>query len=89
MKGNQADKIMVLGKHVEPGLKKYKGRLDARIQRYIDESPLVYTAYRFEDNRILLVYENNLYAVLYRDEAVLMKELEQHLKEKPYFDELD
>jgi hypothetical protein len=85
----EADKIMVLGKHVEPGLKKYKGTPDSRIQRYIDESPLVYTAYRFEDNRIFLVYENNLYAVLYKNEAVLMKELEQHFKEKPYFDELD
>lgn len=76
------DKQIVLGKHVERGLEKYKGKPDERIQRYIDESPLVYTAYRFEDNRVLLVYENNLYAVLYKNENILMNELDQHFKEE-------
>ena len=82
----KSDKQMILGKHVERGLKKYKGKPDAQIQQYIDESPLVYTAYRFIDNRIFLVYENNLYAILYKNEAVLMSELEQHFDEKSTFD---
>lgn len=89
MKIKKSDKLMVLGKYVEPGLKKYKGLPDTRIQRYIDESPLVYTAYRFKDGRIFLVYEKNLYAILYKNEAVLMKELEQHFNEKSYFDDVD
>lgn len=89
MRIKQSDKLMVLGKYVEPGLKKYQGKPDARLQRYIDESPLVYTAYRFVDNRIFLVYEKNLYAILYKNEAILMEELEQHFQEKSYFDEID
>lgn len=77
----KSEKQMILGKYVERGLKKYNGKPDKRIQRYIDESPLVYTAYRFEDNRIFLVYGENLYALLYTNEAALMKELEQHFKD--------
>ncbi|MFT5833524.1 MAG: hypothetical protein ACI97N_001152 [Cognaticolwellia sp.] len=73
---------LVQKKHIEKGIEKYKGTPDARIQRYIDESPLVYTAYRFEDNRILLVYDNNLYALLYKNEDVLMEELEEHFQEE-------
>ena len=64
--------ILVQNKHIDKGIEKYKGKPDERIQGYIDESPLVYTAYRFEDNRILLVYDNNLYALLYDNENVCM-----------------
>ena len=72
---------LVQKKHIDKGIEKYKGKPDERIQRYIDESPLVYTAYRFEDNRILLVYDNNLYALLYDNESVLMRELDEHYNE--------
>ncbi len=74
-------KILVFSKHIELGIAKYKGQKDERIQRYIDNSPLVYTVYRFADERILLVYENNLYALLYANEQVLMAELEEQYQE--------
>jgi hypothetical protein len=72
---------LVQNRHIEKGIEKYKGELDERLQRYIDDSPLVYTVYRFEDNRILLVYHHNLYALLYENESVLMKELDEHFHE--------
>lgn len=77
----KVDKILVRGKHIQPGIKKYKGVLDERIQKYIDASPLVYTVYRFEDQRLLLVYGDDLYALLYPNEAALLKELDHQFEE--------
>lgn len=73
--------ILVQNRHIEKGIEKYKGKPDERLQRYIDDSPLVYTVYRFEDNRILLVYHGNLYALLYENERILLEELETHFEE--------
>lgn len=73
--------ILVQHRHIEKGLEKYKGKPDERLQRYVDDSPLVYTVYRFEDNRILLVYHHNLYALLYENERILLDELETHFEE--------
>lgn len=73
--------ILVQNRHIEKGIEKYKGEPDERLQRYIDDSPLVYTVYRFEDNRILLVYHGNLYALLYENERILLEELETHFEE--------
>jgi hypothetical protein len=73
--------ILVQSRHIDKGIEKYKGELDERLQRYIDDSPLVYTVYRFQDNRILLVYHHNLYALLYENERILLDELETHFEE--------
>jgi hypothetical protein len=73
--------ILVQNRHIEKGIEKYKGKPDERLQRYVDDSPLVYTVYRFEDNRILLVYHGNLYALLYENERILLEELETHFEE--------
>jgi hypothetical protein len=73
--------VLVQSRHIDKGIEKYNGELDERLQRYIDDSPLVYTVYRFEDNRILLVYHGNLYALLYENERILLEELETHFEE--------
>jgi hypothetical protein len=73
--------ILVQNQHIDKGIERYKGELDERLQRYVDDSPLVYTVYRFEDNRILLVYHHNLYALLYENERILLEELETHFEE--------
>jgi hypothetical protein len=75
------DKILVQGKHIQKGIEKYNGILDERIQKYVDTSPLVYTVYKFEDQRILLVYGEDLYALLYKNEEILLKELDNQFEE--------
>lgn len=77
----KVDKILVQGKHIRPGIERYKGVLDEKIQKYIDASPLVYTVYRFEDQRLLLVYGEDLYALLYKSEAALLSELDNQFEE--------
>lgn len=77
----KVDKILVQGKHIQKGIEKYKGILDEHIQKYIDASPLVYTVYRFADQRLLLVYGEDLYALLYKNEAELLKELDNQFEE--------
>lgn len=76
----KVNKILVQGKHIQKGIEKYKGILDERIQKYIDDSPLVYTVYRFEDQRLLLVYGEDLYALLYKNEEALLKELDNQFE---------
>lgn len=77
----KVDKILVQGKHIQKGIEKYKGVPDERIQKYVDASPLVYTVYRFEDQRLLLVYGEDLYALLYKNEVEFLKELDNQFEE--------
>lgn len=67
------DVIKVSADHLEAGIKKYKGELDAHLANIIKCAGLQYTPYTFNDGRILLVLPNNLGGFLYRDEDTLYK----------------
>lgn len=60
--------VKVRPEHIEKGIEKYGGVRDKYLNSLLLHADLQYTAYRFEDNRILLVLPNNLAAFLYENE---------------------
>ena len=61
--------------HIEAGIKKYEGKVDAHLESLIQSAGLQYKPYVFKDGRVLLVLPNNVAAILYASEEVLFKTL--------------
>ena len=64
-------------RHIKKGLEKYEGKLDEALHRVLQSSDWNYTPYLFKDGRILLVYENELYGLLYENKAALFQHMEE------------
>ena len=71
------DRTFVHNRHLQKGIDRYEGKPDTALQAILDRSDWQYTAYRFNDDRILLVYENELFGILYKNEAALHQHLEE------------
>jgi predicted RNA-binding protein (virulence factor B family) len=74
---NHPDRTFVHQRHIEKGIKAYGGKIDLPLQDLLKRSDWQYTPYRFRDNRILLVYENELFGILYKNERALHLHLEE------------
>jgi hypothetical protein len=57
--------VMVAQGHIEKGIAKYQGVIDAQLTSLIKSAGLQYTPYQFNDGRILLVMPNDLGGLLY------------------------
>lgn len=68
---------LVQKRHIQAGIKKYEGRIDSVLQALIEHSALKYTPYRFQDGRYLLVYEGELYGLLFPDRQAVDQFLEE------------
>lgn len=68
---NIKEVIKVSAEHIDAGIKKYNGVLDAHLANVIKCAGLNYTPYAFSDGRILLVLPNNIGGFLYKDEGTL------------------
>jgi hypothetical protein len=68
--------VSVAAKHIETGIKKYKGEPDARLNALISSAGFSYTSYVFNDGRILLVLPDNIGAFLYADKETVFKALD-------------
>ncbi|MCB0706699.1 MAG: hypothetical protein KDC34_15395 [Saprospiraceae bacterium] len=71
------DRTFVHQQHLEKGIEKYKGAIDAPLLELLTRSDWKYTPYRFADQRILLVYEDRLFGILYKNETALHAHLEE------------
>ncbi|MBR9919981.1 MAG: hypothetical protein GYB31_04020 [Bacteroidetes bacterium] len=71
------DRTFVHEKHIEKGIEKYGGKIDQRLADLLARSEWSCTPYRFNDRRILLVYNDGLFGVLYKDDAALNRHLEE------------
>ncbi len=49
--------INVKAEHIQPGIEKYKGKLDSELARHLKNAQLDYMPYVFEDGRVLMVLE--------------------------------
>lgn len=67
--------ISVEAQFIEPGIKKYNGKIDAHLVSLIKGARLSYTPYVFNDGRVLLVLPNNTAAFLYADKEALLEAL--------------
>lgn len=68
--------VSVAAKHIEAGIKKYKGEPDAGLNKLIHSAGFNYTSYVLCDGRILLVLPDNVGAFLYADKDVLFEALD-------------
>lgn len=68
--------ILVSSQHIEAGIKKYQGRMDAGLLALIRNAGLNYTPYIFNDGRILLVLPQNSSAFLYSNREMLFDALD-------------
>lgn len=70
------DIVRVKNEHIEKGIEKYDGKLDERINSILKNHGYEFTAYRFNDDRILLVLPHNSAALLYKSEEVLFGKMD-------------
>jgi hypothetical protein len=63
--------LSIAVEHIEPGIKKYEGRVDTHLSAVIKAAGLSYTPYIFKDGRILLVMPSNSAAFLYPNQGIL------------------
>lgn len=68
---------LVQKRHIQPGIKKYGGVIDQSLQQLLGHSDLKYTPYRFQDGRYMLVYEQELYGLLFADRSAVDQYLEE------------
>lgn len=67
--------ILVAAPYIEPGLKKYEGKIHSQLKKILSMAGLSYTPYLFNDGRVLLVLPNNTAAFLYASEETLYSAL--------------
>lgn len=67
--------IPIAAKHIELGIKKYQGQIDARLNNLLRNAGCSYTPYIFNDGRILLVLPNSVGALLYPNETSVYEAL--------------
>jgi len=68
---------LILPKHIQKGIDHYKGQPCPVVQKHLDNIGWKYKAYRFQDDRILLVFTNEMYALLYPDQEELYLEMNE------------
>lgn len=68
---------LILPKHIQAGIDRYNGLPCPTVQKHLDNIGWSYTAYRFSDNRILIVFEGEVYALLYKDQEELYMDMNE------------
>lgn len=81
-------KTLVQAKHIDKGIEAYDGKENPVIQRHLDNINWKYTAYQFKDGRVLLIYPDRSFAILYASEEILYKEMEQEGRSDKSLDNL-
>ena len=67
--------LKVKQEHIQPGIEKYKGKLDAELQRHLKNAELDYLPYVFEDGRVMMVLEMMEIAFLYPNKQAVFETL--------------
>ena len=67
--------VTVAQGHIDKGIAKYGGVIDAQLTSLIKSAGLQYMPYLFNDGRILLVMPNNLGGFLYDDREAMLEAL--------------
>lgn len=78
---SQKEVVLVKGMHILPGINKYHGVRDSALEAHVVRSGKTdFEVYRFQDNRILLVYPFKTHAFLYANEEIFTRliDLESH-----------
>lgn len=68
---------LILPKHIQAGIDRYKGTPCPIVQKHLDNIGWNYTAFRFQDNRILIVFTNEMYALLYKNQEELYDDMSE------------
>lgn len=76
---NQKLKTLVLSKHIDKGIERYKGLLANDLQIHLENIAWSFIPYRFEDGRIMLVYADKSFALLYTSEEALYQDMDTNI----------
>ncbi len=68
---------LILPKHIQKGIDHYQGRPCTIVQKHLDNLGWKYTAYRFKDERILIVFTSEMYALLYNNQDDLYADMSE------------
>jgi len=66
---------LILPKHIQKGIDRYQGQPCPTVQKHLDNIGWNYTAYRFQDDRILIVFTSKMYALLYENQEALYADM--------------
>jgi hypothetical protein len=69
-------KTLVQAKHIEKGIERYNGQANKTIQNHIENIGWNYEAYLFEDRRVMLVYPDKSFGILYISEEALYQDMD-------------
>ena len=58
-------KQIITKEHIAPGISKYGGVIDEHLKFVLQSNDLNFIPYKFNDGRIMLVYESEEFAILY------------------------
>ncbi len=73
----QKPKTLVQAKHIQLGLEKYGGKESIEIQKHLENINWNYTAYLLEDGRVMLVYPDKSFGILYLNKEFLFQDMEK------------
>jgi hypothetical protein len=69
-------KTLVQAKHIEKGIERYNGQANEAIQTHLENIGWNFEAYLFEDNRVMLVYPDKSFGILYVSEEALYQDMD-------------
>ena len=67
--------VSVAREHIQPGIKKYQGKVDSQLAKLIAIAGFNYTPYLFNDGRVLLVLPHDSAAFIYQSKEHVYKKL--------------
>lgn len=69
-------KTLVQAKHIDKGIERYNGQKSKMIQTHLENVGWNYEAYMFDDRRVLLVYPDKSFGILYISEEALYQDMD-------------
>ncbi len=69
-------KTLVQAQHIDKGIEVYGGQPNPNIQRHLEQINWNYEAYQFKDGRVLLVYPDRSFGILYASVNSLYQEMD-------------
>ena len=72
----QKDLLVIKQEHIQPGIKKYNGVIDADLKELFTLAGLDVTPYQFSDGRILVIYKGQQNGILYASKQILFEKLD-------------
>jgi len=72
----QRDILVIKKEHIQPGIKKYQGKIDSDLKALFATAGLEVDPFEFNDGRILVLYKGQQNGILYASKQILFNKLD-------------